>query len=82
MANNRGQPPLNVEEATPTPPCTARRQAPLNCLLPPSWHLNPVGVPVGPPPQGAERDAEVERRRALLTEAKRGDPVFAVDSPR
>ncbi|KAE8771676.1 Homeobox protein KNOX3 [Hordeum vulgare] len=45
-----------------------------------SWRLSASGVPVPPPPFGADRRAEITRIRSSLLEISRNLPRYAPDS--
>ncbi|KAE8771098.1 Homeobox protein KNOX3 [Hordeum vulgare] len=54
--------------------------APPNMRVPGSWRLSAGGVPVPPPPFGADQRAEIALIRASLPESSRNQPRYAPDS--
>lgn len=54
--------------------------APPDMRVPGSWRLSAGGVPVPPPPSGADRRAEIARIRSSLPEQARQQPRYAPDS--
>ncbi|KAE8793563.1 Homeobox protein KNOX3 [Hordeum vulgare] len=58
----------------------AEYPGPRDMRVPGSWRLNVGGVPVPPPPTGAERRAEIAHIRSDLPENSRNVPRYAPDS--
>ncbi|KAE8802287.1 Homeobox protein KNOX3 [Hordeum vulgare] len=58
----------------------AEYPAPPDMCVPGSWRLSAGGVPVPPPPTGAERRAEIVRIRSGLPKNSHNLPRYAPDS--
>ncbi|KAE8802288.1 Homeobox protein KNOX3 [Hordeum vulgare] len=64
----------------PASSTVAEYPAPPDMWVPGSWRLSAGGVPVPPPPTGAERRAEIVRIRSGMPKNSHNLPRYAPDS--